>query len=82
MIITALLMTLISPLPAQASTAAAAAAEKAEPGEKLVCKRIQEIGKLASRKRVCLTPDQWDQVARQGQELGRSMQPALTTPNQ
>lgn len=78
MILAAMLITLASPAQAQTK----APAEKQEAGDKLVCKRIQEIGKLASRKRVCLTPAEWEQVARQGQELGRSMQPALTTPNQ
>lgn len=78
MLLTAMLITLASPVQAQTNAPAA----KQEASEKLVCKRIQEIGKLASRKRVCLTPDQWDQVARQGQELGRSMQAARTTPDQ
>ena len=78
MLLTAVLITLASPVQALPK----APADKPEAAEKLVCKRIQEIGKLASRKRVCLTPAEWDQVSRQGQELGRSMQPALTTPNQ
>jgi hypothetical protein len=78
MLLTAMLITLASPVQAQTNVPAA----KQEASEKLVCKRIQEIGKLASRKRICLTPDQWDQVARQGQELGRSMQAARTTPDQ
>lgn len=78
MLLTAVLLTLASPVQAQANTTAT----KPDSGEKLVCKRVQEIGKLASRKRVCLTPAEWDQVSRQGQELGRSMQPALTTPSQ
>lgn len=78
MLLTAILITLASPVQAQTKAPTA----KPEAGEKLVCKRLQEIGKLASRKRVCLTPAEWDQVSRQGQELGRSMQPALTTPSQ
>ncbi len=62
--------------PAQVSPKDAVASEK------LVCKRVNETGRLATRKRVCLTAVQWDEVSRQGQEVGRAMQPALTTPSQ
>ncbi len=49
---------------------------------KLVCKRTLDTGSNVRGKKVCLTAKQWDQVARQGQEAGRSMLPALVTQNQ
>ncbi|WP_242117187.1 hypothetical protein [Sphingomonas lacusdianchii] len=49
---------------------------------KLICKRTLDTGSNVRGKKVCLTAKQWDQVARQGQELGRSMLPALVTQNQ
>lgn len=49
---------------------------------KMICKRTLDTGSNVRGKKVCLTAKQWDQVARQGQDLGRSMLPALVTPNQ
>ncbi|WP_156357910.1 hypothetical protein [Sphingomonas sp. Leaf62] len=48
----------------------------------LICKRTLDTGSNVRGKKVCLTAKQWDQVARQGQETGRSMLPSLVTPNQ
>lgn len=49
---------------------------------KLICRRTLDTGSNVRGKKVCLTAKQWDEVARQSQELGRSMLPALVTPNQ
>lgn len=63
---------------ASAATNATAAVD----APKQVCRRIRTTGSNVAGKRVCLTAAQWDKVARDSQELGRSMMPSLTTPNQ
>ena len=59
-----------------------AASPQATTKPKLICKRTLDTGSNVRGKKVCLTAKQWDQVARQGQEVGRSMLPALVTQNQ
>ncbi|HEX8382050.1 MAG TPA: hypothetical protein VF592_01610 [Sphingomonas sp.] len=61
--------------PAPAPSAQMAAAD----GEKVVCKRSAATGSFVRTKKVCLTRRQWQRVADDAQELGRSMRPGLTT---
>lgn len=63
-------------LPAQATPVAVAPTQQAE---KPVCRRYADVGSNIARRKICMTKPQWDKMARDSQELGRSMQPALTT---
>ncbi|MGN5374768.1 hypothetical protein [Sphingomonas hankookensis] len=58
------------------------AATTAAAAPKMICRRTLDTGSNVRGKKVCLTARQWDQVSRSGQEVGRSMLPALVTPNQ
>ena len=60
--------------PAPAANAVAAAAES----DKVVCKRTAATGSFVRTKKVCMTRRQWQRMADDSQELGRSMRPALT----
>ncbi|MET1755615.1 hypothetical protein ABVV53_09115 [Novosphingobium sp. RD2P27] len=55
--------------------------KEAAQAEEKVCRRIRETGSHISRRKVCMTKAEWDDVARQSQQLTRDMQPAWTTPN-
>lgn len=59
-----------------------AVSQKSGESEELICKKTAKTGSLVRQKRVCLTSKQWDDTQRQGQELGRSMQPSRTTDGQ
>jgi hypothetical protein len=59
-----------------------AVTQKSSENEALICKKTTKTGSLVRQKRVCLTSKQWDDTQRQGQELGRSMQPSRTTDGQ
>jgi hypothetical protein len=63
--------------PAQNTPVAVASSQKA--AEKPVCRRYADVGSNIARRKICMTKSQWDKMARDSQELGRSMQPALTT---
>jgi hypothetical protein len=56
--------------------------QKTDDKEAVICKKTTKTGSLVRQKRVCLTPKQWDDTQRQGQELGRSMLPSRTTDGQ
>ena len=59
-----------------------AVSQKTSESGELICKKTTKTGSLVRQKRVCLTSKQWDDTQRQGQELGRSMQPSRTTDGQ
>ena len=59
---------------ASAQTTAAPADEKEVAQNKMVCRTIQEIGSRLSRRRICRTKLEWDEIAlqqRQATELGQ-----------
>jgi hypothetical protein len=62
-------------------TPEAVAEEPTDNDTKLICRKTAKTGSLIQKRRVCLTRVQWDEVARDGQGLARSMLPAWTTPN-
>ena len=47
---------------------------------KPICRRYAEVGSNIVRRKICMSKKQWDAVARNSQETGRNMQPALTAP--
>jgi hypothetical protein len=49
--------------PPKQSSAPAAAQKKPDPRDQIVCREEQEIGSLISRKRVCHTKREWDQIS-------------------
>jgi len=61
----------------QVAQVAGASAEKTT--EKPVCRRYADVGSNIARRKICMNKQQWDKMARDSQELGRNMQPALTT---
>ncbi len=69
--------------PAQAEAAPPVSQTTATaPAPRVICRRMADTGSNVRGRKVCLTARQWDQVARDSQGLGRSMLPALVTPNQ
>ena len=43
-----------------------------EPEGRRICRSVQETGKLASRRRVCLTRAEWDRAAEEHRKTGQS----------
>lgn len=66
----------------QAGVASSADAKTTSAPDKPICKRAAATGSFVRAQKVCLTKQQWQRVADDSQELGRSMRPALTAQTQ
>lgn len=65
---------------AAAPTTASATADTS--ATKPICRRYADVGSNIPRRKVCMSKQQWDKMARDSQDLARSMQPALTSQGQ
>jgi len=50
-------------------------------GERLICRRVEEIGSLARRPRRCYTRAQWDRLAEDSRNTGASANSGSTSGN-
>ena len=53
-------------------TAQSSPTSSSEQEDRRICRSIQETGKLASRRRVCLTRAEWDRAAEEQRRVGQA----------